>query len=94
MELGFALILAGIALVLAAALLLAFSVAQGGAAGVGGCVIVLFVPICFGVGPLAPYLLIAALALAVALVALSILLWKWVLSEARRVAQAPESSSR
>jgi len=93
-RLGFALILAGFALAFAAALVAALSVAQGGTASVGGCVFILFVPICFGVGPLAPYLLVAALALALALVALSFVLWRWALGEARRLAQAPESSSR
>jgi len=93
-KLGFALILAGFALVFAAALLAVLSAAQGGAAGVGGCVVVLFFPVCFGLGPLAPYFLVAALALALTLVALSFLLWRWALGEARRLAQAPASSSR
>ncbi len=93
-RLGFALILAGFALAFAAALLVALSAAQGGAAGVSGCVVVLFFPICFGLGPLALHLLVAALALALALVALSFLLWRWALSEARRLAQASVSSSR
>jgi uncharacterized membrane protein len=93
-RLGFALILAGVALAFAAALFAALSAAWGGAAGVGGCVLVLFIPICFGAGPLAPHLLVASLALALALVALSFVLWRWALSEARRLAQAPESSSR
>jgi len=93
-KLGFALILAGFALAFAAVLVAALSVAQGGAASVGGCVLILFVPICFGVGSLAPYLLVVVLALALALVALSLLLWRWALGEAQRLAQVPESSSR
>jgi uncharacterized membrane protein len=74
-KLGLALVLAGFALAFAAALLAALSAAQGGAVGVGGCVLVLFIPVCFGAGPLAPHLLVAALALALALVVLSFLLW-------------------
>ena len=93
-KLGFVLILAGFALAFATVLVAVFSVARSGATSVGGCVLIFFVPICFGVGPLAPYFLLAALALTLALVALSFLLLQWALGGVRRMAQEPESSSR
>lgn len=91
--LGLALILAGFAVALAAALALAVSAARG-EVGAGGCIVILFFPVCFGIGPLAPYLLIVAAALALALTALSFLLWRWVAAEARRALQGSASSSR
>jgi len=72
-SIGLALVLAGFALAFAAALAL---VATAPSWGVGGCVVVLFIPVCFGVGPLAQPLLVATIALAIALVVVSLIAWR------------------
>lgn len=69
-EFGLILIIAGFSLLFIAALLpLAFA----GSASIsgGGCIIILFFPICFGVGDQPAIMMVIAMALAVALIVLS-----------------------
>lgn len=77
---GLYLIIAGFVVAFAAALVPLLAVALGGRpAGVsgGGCVLVMFVPICFGVGEAAlPLMLVSLLAVAVlAILGLAFLRW-------------------
>lgn len=74
-RIGFALVLAGFAVALVAALLPLLA-APGAAAGVGGCVILLFIPICFGAGASPLPLLIVAIVLAILLTLVSFVVWR------------------
>ncbi len=78
-RLGLYLLLAGFALAFAAALLIPLAAALGGQpAGVSGagCVLVVFVPICFGIGEAALPLMVAALAAVALLAVLSFVVLK------------------
>jgi len=75
---GFALIGIGIALIVAGSLLAVLhplSGARGAGVGVGGCVVIFFVPICFGAGPGSGQLMVIAMILAAVLIALAIALF-------------------
>jgi len=92
---GFALIGIGIALIIVGSLLAAlqpFTASappkRGPGVGVGGCVVIFFVPICFGTGPGAGQLMVVAMILAAVLTALAIalfvvpyILWRRSVSE-------------
>jgi len=85
--LGFILIFLGFALAFVATLLPALMVVLQPSEGVqvsgGGCVVILFFPICFGYGALSGAMLITAIALAVILVALTFAFY-WITSKAVR----------
>ncbi|MEM1849259.1 MAG: hypothetical protein QXH70_09030 [Thermofilaceae archaeon] len=83
-KVGLALVLAGFALVVIAALLLL--AAPGALVGVGGCILVLFVPVCFGVGSQALPLLIVAIALSIVLLAVAFIVWRVLAREVHQVA--------
>jgi len=89
--LGLILIFLGFALAFVAALLPALMAALQPSEGVqvsgGGCVVILFFPVCFGYGALSGVMLITAIALAVILVALAFVFY-WIAS--RAVRRSPE----
>lgn len=81
--LGFMLILAGIVLIIVAPLLLAIMTAEGAkisATGVG-CIVLFFIPICFGYGE--PLLIITLMALAVVLIVVSLIVFRLLLRDLR-----------
>ncbi|MEM1871559.1 MAG: hypothetical protein QW517_10625 [Thermofilaceae archaeon] len=84
-KVGLALLLAGFALAVIAALLPLLA-APGALVGVGGCIIVLFVPVCFGVGSQALPLLIVAIALSIVLLAVAFIVWRVLAREVHQVA--------
>jgi len=90
--LGFILIFLGFALAFVAALLPALMAALQPSEGVqvsgGGCVVILFFPVCFGYGALSGAMLITVIALAVILVALAFTFY-WI--TARATKKSPES---
>lgn len=83
-KLGFTLIIVGMAIVFAAAiaplltlLLSGDSVASRGVdVSGGGCIVLFFIPVCFGFGELALHLIIVAAALAVALAIVSLIVYR------------------
>ena len=77
-KLGLALVLAGTLLAFVAVLLPLLAAVAGVHAEVGaaGCVVILFFPVCFGVGPLAPYLVIAVMLIALALALVAYFLFR------------------
>ncbi|MEM0023864.1 MAG: hypothetical protein QXF90_04275 [Thermofilaceae archaeon] len=83
-KVGLALVLAGFALAVIAALLLL--AAPGALVGVGGCILVLFVPVCFGVGSQALPLLIVAIALSIVLLAVAFIVRRVLAREVHQVA--------
>lgn len=85
-KVGLALVLVGFALAVVAALLPLLATPSA-LTGVGGCIVLLFVPICFGVGNLALPLLIAAAVLSILLLVVAFLVWRTLTREAQRVAQ-------
>ncbi|MCC6040356.1 MAG: hypothetical protein LM565_06015 [Thermofilum sp.] len=87
-RLGLALIAVGVILAFLAALLPLLA-AGAGEAGVAGCVLVFFVPVCFGVGPLAPYLMVAAMLIALALLLVAYFLFRAALEELRPESYPP-----
>jgi uncharacterized membrane protein len=87
-RLGLALIAVGVILAFLAALLPLLA-AGAGEAGVAGCVLVFFVPVCFGVGPLAPYLMVAAMLIALALLLVAYFLFRAALGEPRPESYPP-----
>jgi len=96
--LGLILIFLGFALAFVAALLPALMVALQPSEGVqvsgGGCIVILFFPICFGYGALGGAMLITVIALAVILVALTFAFY-WITSKAvRRSPEGRESIFR
>ena len=81
-KLGLALVLAGFVLAFVAALLpLLAAGAARAEVGAAGCVVVLFIPVCFGVGPLAPYLVIAAMLITLAFLLITYLFLRAALEE-------------
>lgn len=62
-KIGLTLILLGFAIAFIAILIpMLFLLIEGGEIGVGGCVLILFIPICFGYGNLAiPLIVVAAI---------------------------------
>ena len=84
-KVGLALVLAGFALAVIAALLPLLA-APGAQVGVGGCIIVLFVPVCFGVGSQALPLLIVAIALSIVLLVVAFIVRRVLAREVHQVA--------
>ncbi|MCS7104275.1 MAG: hypothetical protein NZ954_01760 [Thermofilaceae archaeon] len=74
-KLGFALVLAGFAVILATIPLFLLTSPQS-AVNVGGCIVILFVPVCFGYGPQAPLMVLASIIAALVLIVVSFLVWK------------------
>lgn len=90
-KLGLVLVFAGIILAVIAALLPLLLVAPetgGVSATGGGCVVVFFVPVCFGVGEQAHVALLLAIALAVVLVVVLLLFNAWITKTLREAGGA------
>lgn len=81
---GVILVVAGFILALLAALLPLLA-APHARIGVGGCVVVLFVPVCFGVGNQPLLLLVVAIALSIFLLAIALLVWRTLAREAYQI---------
>jgi len=86
-KLGLVLIFAGIALIFITALLplllVGFETREVNITS-AGCIIVFFIPVCFGVGEHAQQLLLLAVILAIILVALIALLNMWILKTLKK----------
>lgn len=85
-KMGLILVAAGLTLALMAALLPLLA-APGAQVGVGGCVVVLFIPVCFGVGNQPLPLLVVAIVLSILLLAFALLVWRALAREAYQIAK-------
>lgn len=87
-KLGLLLIFIGIALAFMATILplmlVGFETSRINVTG-GGCIIVFFIPICFGVGEQATQALLLAVVLVIILVAVILLFNTWILKSAKQV---------
>ncbi|MGC9104626.1 MAG: hypothetical protein ACP5JF_07535 [Candidatus Methanodesulfokora sp.] len=77
-ELGFFMIFLGIILFFMAALLPLFSIAKGAEISGGGCIVILFFPICFGYGKASSLLILVSLILVIVLMAFSYLIFRTI----------------
>lgn len=86
-NLSLALLILGFILAFIAVLIPLFSIAVSPREGAGvsvtgsGCVLIMFVPICFGVGEHALPMMVLAVVLAVVVVLLSIFVLRWIYKE-------------
>lgn len=91
-RIGLALFVAGIAVAMAAPILLLLETHGEGGVSMGGCVVILFIPICFGAGPGYHVLLIIALAAAALMAVLLILTFPPWLPRDRPQGSRPSAS--
>jgi uncharacterized membrane protein len=89
-KLGLVLVFAGVIVAVVAALLpllLITPETSGVSVTSGGCIIVFFVPICFGVGEHAQLALLLAVVLSIVLVVILILFYTWITSIRKQLVQ-------
>jgi uncharacterized membrane protein len=77
-EIGLIMIFLGILLFLIAATLPMLSLTKGAEISGGGCIIILFFPICFGYGKASSLLILASIILVIVLVAFSYLIFRTI----------------
>jgi uncharacterized membrane protein len=77
-EIGLIMIFLGVLLFLVAATLPMLSLAKGVEISGGGCIIILFFPICFGYGKASSLLILASIILAIVLMAFSYLIFRTI----------------
>lgn len=82
-KLGFTLIVVGVLLALIAVIIPLFTIpfTEGAKISGGGCIVILFIPICFGYGELSLQLVVIAMILAIALIIIYFVAYRTLVAE-------------